>query len=227
MPKGYYRNVDDSYSDPELIATQYQVGRNAFFEVQLTLAEFADSIQSGTGGLAGSPDIAQSLAEGTGVIGCPHIDQYIWIEGMQAVKASNLIDTNIPVYNPLTRNFNRVRKARLLPNQSIVKLTTAKGIENIVSTTHQIIRNTADRTGASLMRYDVNQEILSFDEGKTGKNKNWSIYDDVLIARTEFGFGDVVEIELEDEWIYASGSTEQAGIVAHNRKQFDPNEPLA
>ena len=217
MPRGYYRNVDDQYSDPELIATQYKVGRNAYFEVQLTLAEFAESIQSGTGGLQGSPDIAQSLA-GTGVGGCPQVDQYVWTLGMEAIRASKLVDTESPIYNPLTRNFNKVKRARILRNQPLVQLGTAKEIKNVVSTTHQIIRNTADLTGISLLRYGTQKDILSFDEGKLGKVRHWNIYSDILTEMIDVGFGDVVELELETEWIYVSGSTKKEGIVAHNRK---------
>lgn len=215
MPRGYYRNVDDQYSDPELIATQYKVGRNAYFEVQLTLAEFAESIQSGTGGLQGSPDIAQSLA---GAGGCPQVDQYVWTLGMEAIRASKLVDTEIPIYNPLTRNFNKVKRARILRNQPLVQLGTAKEIKNVVSTTHQIIRNTADLTGISLLRYGTQKDILSFDEGKLGKVRHWNIYSDILTEMIDVGFGDVVELELETEWIYVSGSTKKEGIVAHNRK---------
>lgn len=221
MPRGYYRNVDDGYSDPELIATQYQVGRNAYFEVQLTLAEFADSIQSGTGGLQGSPDVAQALA-GAGVSGgCPRVDQYVWVDDYQAVKAKTLIgqEGKIRLYNPITRNFNVLKSAEILKSQPICGITTQKGFSSIVSHSHQVIRNVSDMTGINLTRCKTGQEVLGFDEGIVSKSKNWNVYADTLIWFQDLGFGDVVCIELETEWIYASGITKKAGIVAHNRKE--------
>lgn len=61
MPQTYYKNFDDSASDSELIAAQSRIGRNAFFEVQLTLAEYADVQTSASGGVAGSSALAMAI----------------------------------------------------------------------------------------------------------------------------------------------------------------------
>lgn len=61
MSQTYFKNFDDSHSDPELIAAQARIGRNAFFEVQLTLAEYSDVQNSASGGVAGSAALAMAI----------------------------------------------------------------------------------------------------------------------------------------------------------------------
>jgi hypothetical protein len=56
-----WRNIDDGYSDPDIIAAQYKAGGTAYFEVELTLAEFNDRIVANSGGNAGSPNLIAAL----------------------------------------------------------------------------------------------------------------------------------------------------------------------
>lgn len=214
MGQGYFRNVDDGYSDPALIATQYQVGRSSYFEVQLVLAEFADSLSSLSGGLAGSPDVAQAVAA-SGAIGggCPERNEYVWIDVHKAVKAQTLLNQEgkVSLYNFITGNYNVLKRATLLKNQPLLKLETARGAKNRVSNTHCIIRNTQDKIGLPVVRYK--DELLSAE----AKN----IYSDTLLLCEADGFGDVIKIELETEFIYASGSSKTQGIMAHNVKRAD------
>lgn len=211
MGQSYYRNVDDSYSDPALIATQYQVGRSAYFEVQLVLAEFADSLSSLSGGLAGSPDVAQAVAASGVVGGCPEVGEYVWADGCKPVKAKTLLNQEgkVSLYNFITGNYNVLKRATLLKDQPLLKIETARGAKNRVSSTHCIIRNTQDKIGLPVVRYK--DELLSAEV------KN--IYSDTLILCESDGVGDVVKIELETEFIYASGSDKQRAILAHNAKQ--------
>jgi len=54
---GRIRRFDDAYSDPDMIAAKYRTGQNAFFEVELALAELSDFARSSSsGGTQGSPD---------------------------------------------------------------------------------------------------------------------------------------------------------------------------
>jgi len=221
MGQGYFRNIDDSYSDPTLVASQYQIGRNAYFEVSLTLAEYADSLDSLRGGVVGSPDLAQSLAGAYGGIGigCPEVSQYVWVDGHKTIRAKKLIgqEGRVRLYNPITRNFNVLKSAKIV-QQPLCEITTQRGVASIVSASHQIIRYATDRVGISLARCVTGQAVLSFDEGLVEKVKNWNIYNDTVMWYKDVGMGDVVQIELEDEWIYATGSTRKQGIVSHNRK---------
>jgi len=214
MGQGYFRNIDDSVSDPTLIGSQYQIGRNAYFEVSLTLAEYADSLDSLRGGVVGSPDLAQSLAGAYGGIGvgCPEISQYVWIDDHKAIRAKRL-KVGMSLYNPITRNFNKLNTVEILKNQPLMKIGTQRGVENIVSLTHKVIKNTADSRGTSLLSYGTGLELLSW-EAKGDKN----IYGDTLVEMTDAGFGDVVRVSLDAEFIYASGMTKTKGVLGHNRK---------
>lgn len=59
------RQIEDAYSDPDIIAAQHRAGRSAFFEVQLVLAELDERIASaGSGGLLGSPTFVEVQSQG-------------------------------------------------------------------------------------------------------------------------------------------------------------------
>jgi hypothetical protein len=220
MPQSYFKNFDDGYSDPELIAAQYQIGRNAFFEVQLALAEYADAQNSASGGVAGSPDLAAAIGVGTSTGGgggfCPERSQWVRVENHKSLKAANLIGREgLGLYNPITRNFNKLTKATLHKDMPLVLLTAGRA-KNLVSDSHQIITRPFDRVGKSVRNYQSG-DVLTFDNAVTNKQKNFNIYQDVFTIES-VGRGDVVEIELETEYIYVSGVDKNCGVVAHNRK---------
>lgn len=64
MPN-YLRNVDDTTSDPDLIAARYRAGRSAFFEVALTLAEQAENLKATSGASSGTGASTTAGSEGT------------------------------------------------------------------------------------------------------------------------------------------------------------------
>lgn len=215
-------NFEDGLSNPDVIGTAYQVGRNAFFEVQLTLAELYDQ-RSAMDSSTASSTTTPVLVGGGGIFGCPRVDQYVWVDEHKAVKAKSLVGRNdIHLYNPITRNFNRLVSAEILENQPLFKFVTGKGYESIVSQSHKVITNVSDKVGVMLMHYGQGRECLSFDEGKMGKVKNWNIYSDHVLEMSNAGFGDVVRITLAKEFIYATGANKRMGHVAHNSK--DPIE---
>lgn len=216
-------NFEDGLSNPDVIGTAYQVGRNAFFEVQLTLAEISEQ-RSAMNSSTASSSVTPVLVGGGngGIFGCPRVDQYVWIDEHKAVKVKSIVGRDdVKLYNPITRKFNRLVSATILPDQPLFKFVTGMGYESIVSRSHKVITNTADKVGIALQNYGVGRECLSFDEGKVGKVKNWNIYGDHVLEMSDAGFGDVVEITLATEFIYACGSTKKGGHVAHNLKEPD------
>ena len=56
---GKIRQFEDAHSDPDLIASKYRVGRNAYFEVELVMAELSNAMttRSSGGGNQGSTDV--------------------------------------------------------------------------------------------------------------------------------------------------------------------------
>jgi hypothetical protein len=212
------RQFDDGHSDPDLIATQYRVGRNAFFEVQLTLAEFADAQRGG--GTAGSPNLvaAIGIGEGSGA-GCPEVSQWFRTDNHVPVRAGALVGKQgIPIYNPITRNFNKLRRATLRKNVPLVLIASGQA-KNLVSDSHQIITRPFDRIGKNLRKYRCG-DVLTFNDAVSNGQKNFNIYQDVFTIEPA-GRGDVVEIELETEFIYVSGMECDSGVVAHNRKPLE------
>lgn len=225
MPQ-YFRNQDDAHSDPYLIGMQYQVGRNAFFEVSLTLAEMADANSSLRGGEAASPDVVQVQYGSAFTNNCPEVNQYIWIDERKAVKARSIVGKDVNLYNPVTRNFNRLVSAEIVRDQPLFKIVTSKGIESIVSQSHKVITDSSDLFGVPLIHYGAGRSILSFDEGRMGKLKNWNTYSDTLVEISDAGFGDVVKIALATEYIYACGTKKTEGTCAHNRKANPDDNPV-
>jgi len=222
MGQGYFRNQDDAISDPELIAARARIGRSIFFEVQLTLAEFADNLSSLSGGVVGSPDYINSIAleapASSPQGGCPTLDCEIlagepgYIRGDEpfVVKARDLIDQvgHISLYHPLTREYNLLVEARPAI-QPIVELVTAAGRRSLVSNTHKVITSTNDLQGtpikyAKSRLVTMNGMDLAYDYVKSVEPK---------------GKDDIVMISLESGYIYSCD-----GILAHNRKEDIPLE---
>lgn len=219
MTQTYFKNFDDSHSDPDLIAAQYRIGRNAFFEVQLTLAEYADAQDSASGGVTGSPMLLDAIGISVdgGGFGCPEKSQWIRTDNHKPMKAGSLVGKEgMGIYNPITRNFNPLVKAVLHKDVPLV-LIVAGRTKNLVSDSHQIITRPFDRVGKNLRNYQAG-DVLTFDDAVINKQKNFNIYQDIFTIEPA-GRGDVVEIEIETEHIYVSGMERESGIVAHNDKQ--------
>lgn len=230
MPRGYFRNVDDAISDPELIAARYRVGANVFFEVSLVLSEFADNIASAGGGSASqTPLYIMGIGIDSSPTGCPEVDEYVWIgeEGSppRAVKAVSLLGKKNQelwrLYHPLTREFNSF-EAELLVDVPLINVITKRGVRSKVSETHKHVKNTGDLAGTFTQRSLIGSEILSFDKGKIKNKNNYNVYQDELGSLSKAGIGDVVKITIKRDAIgdmmYVCGSRPDEGTVAHNRK---------
>lgn len=216
----YFKNVDDTYSDPAVIATQSRVQRNAYFE--MNREEYGEAQTSATGGVNGSPGLVAAIGGGSGYggggnPGCPEVDQYVWVKidgKVGCVKAIDLTKKKkYLVYNPVTTNFNEIVHAEVQKGVSLVEIITFSGIIAIVSASSKIVKNTGDVNGTWIADLDLNDEIL------TAKRPN--IYQDTVISMTDAGIGDVVELSLKPEQLYVCGVNKIHGIVKHNRKRLE------
>lgn len=207
--------IEDRYEDPEVLGTQYVVKKNALFEISATIATPQEISNTNASGGGAFRSLLQSGGGGGGggFLGCPHVDQYIPTD-IGTIKAKNLpkFINRIRLYNPITTHNNLLVGAQILKDQPLFKTITKFGITSLTSCSHKVIRNTADKLGISLEKYDINLEILRLDLA----TKN--IFSDVFIEKIPAGFGDVVEIELDQEFIYASSSNKTNFILSHNRK---------
>jgi uncharacterized membrane protein len=64
--RDYQRNQDDIYTDPSLVSSRYQLGRNAFFEVELALAELDNKSINSSGGGSSSAGVSGGSLGGLG-----------------------------------------------------------------------------------------------------------------------------------------------------------------
>lgn len=224
MGQGYFRNQDDAISDPELIAARARIGRSIFFEVQLTLAEFADNLSSLSGGVVGSPDYINSIAlEAPSSVsqgGCPTLDCEILAGEVGftrddepfIVKARDLVGQvgHISLYHPLTREYNLLIEAKPAI-RPVVELITKAGRRSLVSDTHKVITSTQDIGGTPLRRWRDRLVVMN------GLNLDYDYVESVEPVGKE----DIVMISLEAGYIYCCD-----GILAHNRKDEDIDLPI-
>lgn len=227
MPQGYYRNVDDSTSDPELIAGRYQVGRNIFFEVALTLSEYADNIKSAGGGSASqTPTYIETIGyEGDNTGGCPEERMFVWVgdpgdKRPRSVRAKSLLKGTWHLYNPLTRNFNLLTAVELIENVPLLRQTTGRGVSLVNSETHKNIRNTSDFTGIKVTSMPLKSETLVVEKTLMEKQNQYHLYQDFLSDLNEAKRGNVVKVTLDAEFIYAAGEEEGRAVLSHNRKMI-------
>lgn len=226
--KNYFRNQDDVVSDPELIATKYLIGKNAYFEVTLALAE-KEALDSSRGSTSVSQEAAVSFVYGGGGggggggFGCPEKEEPVWVESKSgnpmAITAKDLLKSsqNWKLYNPLTRNFNALSKAQLIKNVDLYLPETLHGALSRVSGTHKYVRNTGDLLGTFLPVNKLRDygECLSVDTNK------FNLQLDEILVISKAGKGDVVEITLENEFMYMIGHSLKYVQVAHNLKPLD------
>lgn len=218
--RGVQRQIEDGYSDPDYIIAKYMLGRNAYFEVELVLADLADRERLAN---RGSFDIASfnftGESDGIGTIGCPEEDDLVWVKGDSGpitVKARELLDKKHLVFNPMQGTYHKLKTAELIANATIMKLTTYRGHVARVTDTHQILTDTADEVGRNLTNMSVNDAVAVFSFNSDFLSVPAV---DILAEITPIGFGNAVSIELYDGHIYGSSSRGHGGIAAHNRKQ--------
>ena len=229
----YFISADSEETDPALVEAKYQVGRSIFYEASLTTRQYADNTLGAMQDNSVNPNIVTALGLeaprtqikissiptvflGSGYfpdangnpVGCPEEKEWVWIDNLKRVRAKSLIGRKCSLYNPITRNYNRLVKAELLENQPLFKLKTKKGIENIVSHSDKVITRVYDKVGKMLNTYQ---------EGRILSVMEQNIYNDEFSV-DDAGFGNVVVISLATEFIYASGSSKKRATIRHNRK---------
>lgn len=210
MPN-YYRNQDDIISDPEWIATRHRLGPNAYFEVQLVLAELGAAQLGIVQAQLTQETVNIEVGEigGTYTPGCPTLDQYILIGEKESIKCRDWIKSATPAFDPLTQTFNDLVDYLIRP-QEVFLVTTEKGISITVSSTHRILLNPFDLLGTFLRDLTVGDEILTYNEGFAFIDKISSI--------DSLGLQDTLRISLNKVYIYVSGNDPNKGVFAHNRK---------
>jgi hypothetical protein len=239
MARNYLRNSDDPMSDPEAIAARYQLGRNAFFEVALTLAEQRDNERANgasSGSAASAGSIALVSSGGYGGYGgggfCPREDMYVWVCNADAadirpVRVHYLADNcgrkQFHLYNPITKNANKLVSAVYRHEVPTISFDTERGAAGVVGETHKVIRNPSDLDGHRLKGYLG--EVLSCFKEKQGERTVERLYLDQLLEVREKDPATVVEISLEKEFIYWMGEDRGCGTLAHNRKA-DPGDEI-
>lgn len=219
---GKIRQIEDGYTSPGSIETMYRIGRNAYFEVELALAERGNTdFDSNVNSSSLTNITAQGYEGDGGILGCPDFKDFVWIKDIHGeiypIRAQSLLfPQDRYLYNPVTGHFNRLKFSKRL-TATTFKVTTQNGVESIISDTHKIILDPSDLIGTGLNLMKVGDEVLTFriDKGITLRL-------DKIISIDRIGVSSVILIELDDEFIYASGSNAQMGIVAHNRK----SEPI-
>lgn len=243
-----YTRTEDIYSDPDLLSTNYRIGRSAFFEASSSSGDFAESQSrgdvtgnpaavassgggggiggdsgSGAGGSNPGDDFGGSTGGDDGGFHCPEISQYVWAEN-GPIKAGRLpkLVGKVKLLNPLTGNYNLLTYATIIPDQDLLTLVSVDGCVSVVSISHKIIRNTADRNGTTISLDRLGKEVLRFD------HKTRNIYSDYLsqINLIEER-GSVVTLSLEAEFIYVTGSNKKQGFLSHNRKNEEAFDALA
>ncbi len=204
----YYVNTEDGHSDPELIAAKYLVGRNASFEIALTLAEYAENIKSAGGGITGSPSLIADIYEpgegggdgGGGV--CPEISQrLITRDGyLDCAKIyDKYLTEEVFLFNPLTGNYNLITSLKIV-DAPLVEIVTNRA-RLTCSTSHKIIKNTQDFNGTWFGAAD---EVLTYTD---------NCYIDHILDVIPKGDGQVLTIKIKSEFIYVA-----EGILSHNEK---------
>jgi hypothetical protein len=239
MGQGYYRNADDSISDPELIAGRYKIGRSVFFEVSLVLAEYADATASSQGGSSSqTPTFIEAggleVPQGPGA--CPATDQYVWINDNQdpprprAVKASSLVggkrNKKWKIYIPFGGMYHDF-EAKLVADQPLMITETHFGARAKTSTSHKIIVDLSHLEGTFQINLAPNEPQMSCEMRKVDKKWQMDLHHDRMLSVTSAGRGDVVEIKIltdkVQEMLYACGEDEIKAILSHNRKNEEPN----
>src|SRR5688572_28466023 len=163
-------------SNPDFIEARIQAGFNQY-DLELIAAppEITDFGQGGGeldgavfSSLPSSRQNAPGVGTGTGgcgdtgegierprQYGCPALDQYVLAMGKgNAVVPKPVKDltTKDHLYNPLTKNFNKVTRALIVKDEDCLKIQTADFGQIIVSFTHPIIQSFDDKRGAEAER---------------------------------------------------------------------------
>lgn len=236
MGRLYQRNQDDQFMDPEIQASRYKIGRSIFFEVELAMAERdSSSFSSGSSSQSITNALGYEASGGSGGvrIGCPEENQFIWVNKdsdmryILAIRAKSLLKSRRDyfLYNPISGRFNKLKRATLFKDVELIKFTTASGIEARSSLSHKIIRNTADVKGQFLMNHVQGTEMLIVERhlGKHPKEIHryqYNLHTDIILKMKKDGIGNCIEIELEEEFIYANGTNPNELALAHNRKDI-------
>jgi hypothetical protein len=160
----------------------------------------------------GGGDIFGGGDDGGGIGTCPSVEDFVFT-APDVQKRANLVQDGDILWNPVTKEFDKVIKAEIIPNQKLLKIFTANGCISRSSETHKLLTHANDDRGTPCKDLQIDDNLLTYKDGFLEISN--------IIRIKDCGFGDVMLIELEHKHLYVSGMEFNKGIVAHNNKTGD------
>lgn len=219
---------DSVYTDPEKLRILYRNPRNPLKAVE-------DVQTNGAGDGGGEQPIFtfnpnQDLPQPHF---CPYVYQFIPVLLIprfdRREKGEKQIDYKMAgdlqpfvdyAYNPITKKFNKIIKAEIIPNQYLYRFRTKGGYETIGTASHPIIQDLRDQNGKRIIDFQPSESVLCWDS----ENLIYELSDD----STMHSLDSAVHITLETEHIYAAGSGngKLQFILCHNKASNDDQSQI-
>lgn len=207
---------DSQYTDPDVLRLLYLNPRNP-------LGSLGDQDPLPTATVEPpAPPVPPTGGGG----GCPALGQYTikYISSTRERFTYTLVQALRPkvdyLWNPITKNWNRVGEVELIENVPVVKVVTENGAAKIVSYSHPVIQKLDDADGTPAI--ELKERI---DIGRVYGLKAVSCIglDAVMTKLTEISeipelpTATVVRIYLETEHIFPCGIVPGRMIMGHNK----------
>lgn len=147
---------------------------------------------------------------------CPRIDQYVPMMGTHGEIVARTVQTVREgewLFNPLTDDFHRIKRAFVVKNQPIWSVSSSMGVTGYSSPTHPLIPFRMHPTGVAVSKTKEGDSLLlwQLNDRKMLNHAISRVFDTGEL-------GDVMFIEMEDGHVYAYGDDEELFIVCHNAK---------
>lgn len=165
----------------------------------------------------------QGHYNGSSGFGCPFENDFVLVgekgdKFPRPVFAKALLSENYSLYNPLTRNYNKIKDVKLIKDVEMYGAFLDNFPLARVSKTHKCILNTNDLNGTFLSKYKKNSEILSILVDVKNQEISLKTNSIELFDYNPTETFNAIEISLEEEFIYCSGVTKTHFLLGHNRK---------
>lgn len=172
--------------------------------------------QSPPGG-PGNPDDPPDNGGGSGP--CPRLDQYVLVKGDGSRPVAKMVcffTEEDELWNPITRQFHKTRRAKIIKRQPIFELLASNGASGYSSFKHPVLWYKEHATGEPVEKFSPGDPVLGWAKNKLVNTR-------ALLARPSGSHGDVMKISMEDGFIYCYGDSEEKFIVCHNEKPVEGN----
>ena len=221
---------DSSFTNPDSLRARYINPRNVLLNLDEQASGESQAAGDGAALVINQPSNQSSpiFQQPRGQYGCPAVGQFVIARSAQGKPLVKLAETVISLkdylYNPITKTFHKVVHAEIIKDQECALIRTFDDAAQIVSFSHPVITNFADKTGTLV------SDIIPHQERSAGAVSviDFIANENSIDAIYSVGRRDVVHIALEDGFIYASGVNPMRMIVGHNKpiERGDPLEPL-